>query len=264
MLRANGFRSLIPKTVFSPVRHAGRTVFTKVFTSKPFVVDKDSLVNTLKKFGTDIREKPDGQFELRECKLCHKKNRDKPDNLYKLNVWPSGSFNCFRCSSSGNWIELKQKAEQYFSGVLPDQEEGVKVFKVRGAVTPSTPKESGAPITYVIPNQAISYKPYSNLFPSESRLNARKESDVDLAHRQQVRTHLNSVRGLNDEVLQKYGVGYTVLDFLSGENVWEPKVCISFPWQVRPQYLDGRLTKYTQPDDAHSERDLLIVRSKFR
>lgn len=262
MLRVSGFRSVLNRAVLR-TNYQVRPPLTRTYASKPFVVNKEVLVNTLKKFGTDIREKADGQFELRECKLCTKKNKDKPDNLYKLNVWPSGSFNCFRCSCSGNWNELKKKAEEYSSGNLPVPEEGVKVFKVKGSAS-AVVKEPGQPVTYVIPNQAISYKPYSNLFPSESRLNARKESEQDIAHRQQVRTYLNTVRGLSDEVLQKYGVGYTILDFLSDENAWEPKVCISFPWQVRPHYLEGKLTKYTQPDDAKSERNTLIVRSKFR
>jgi len=261
MLRVSGFRTILNRAVLR-TNHLVRPPLVRTYAAKG-VVNKETLVNTLKKFGTDIREKPDGQFELRVCKLCTKSNKEKPDNLYKLNVWPTGSFNCFRCSCSGNWKELQQKAEQYSSGSLPAPEEGVKVFKVKGSAA-SVAKESGQPVTYVIPNQAISSKPFSNLFPSETRLHARKESEQDIADRQQVRNYLNNVRGLHDEVLQKYGVGYCILDFLSDENVWQPKVCISFPWQVRPHYLEGKLTKYTQPDDANSEKHTLIVRSKYR
>lgn len=227
---------------------------------KPFSIPKKLLIDTLKKFNTDIREKPDGMFELRECKLCTKKGREKPDNLYKLCVWPTGSYNCFRCSRTGNWSSLKEKANELEEGPSDD----VKVYKVKGSVAAVEPKEAGQPPTYIIPNQDIAYKPYRQLFPTVEQLRARKESETDLAQRKQVRDYLNYVRGLNDVVLQKYGVGLSVLDFLSEENEWEPKVCISFPWQVRPDYLEGKLTKYLRPDDAKSEKEFMIVRSKFR
>eukprot|EP00598_Pedospumella_elongata_P004671 CAMPEP_0184971394 /NCGR_PEP_ID=MMETSP1098-20130426/3645_1 /TAXON_ID=89044 /ORGANISM="Spumella elongata, Strain CCAP 955/1" /LENGTH=285 /DNA_ID=CAMNT_0027493511 /DNA_START=63 /DNA_END=916 /DNA_ORIENTATION=+ len=271
MLRVNVFRSstVLKRAVLakrfattigqSTGQHAEEAKLTT--SNKPYTVPKDVLIDTLKKFNTDIREKPDGMFEIRECKLCHKKNRDKPDNLYKLCVWPTGSYNCFRCSSSGNFYDLKDRAEML---VEESPTEDVKIYKVSGSAAAVVPKEAGQPPTYIIPNQHISYKPYRQLFPTVEQLCARKESLTDLEQRRQVRHYLNHVRGLNDEVLQKYGVGLSVLDFLSNENEWEPKVCISFPWQVRPDYLEGKLTKFTHPDDAKSEKEFMIVRSKFR
>ncbi len=271
MLRVNVFRSsAVLKRAVLARRFATTTgqstgqlaeEATQPNTNKPWTLSKKVLISTLKKFNTDIREKPDGMFEVRECKLCHKKNRDKPDNLYKLCVWPSGSYNCFRCNSSGNWFHLKEKAEMLGEGT---PSEDVKIYKVSGSAAAVVPKEAGQPPTYIIPNQHISYKPYRQLFPTVEQLCARKESETDLAQRRQVRHYLNHVRGLNDAVLQKYGVGLSVLDFLSAENEWEPKVCISFPWQVRPDYLEGKLTKFTHPDDAKSEKEFMIVRSKFR
>lgn len=230
--------------------------------SQHFRVEPDELLNVLKKFGTDIRAKPDGQFELKECKLCTKRNKDKPDNLWKLNVWPSGSYNCFRCSSSGNWYDLKNKA----AGCEGSCGEQATVFNVGGKASSnrmnsSTSDKDKAPS--VIPNQTISSKVYYNLFP-EASPKAVKETELDVTRRTQVKEYLNTVRGLHDEVLKKYNIGYAVQQFLSNDNEWVDQVCITFPWQVGPDVLEGKELKYTATDDANSKRDSTIVRIKYR
>lgn len=230
--------------------------------SKHFRVDPEQLLNVLKKFGTDIREKPDGQYELKECKLCSKRNRDKPDNLWKLNVWPSGSFHCFRCSSKGNWLNLKEKSISIDCEGSASQE--VKVFNVGGGKAGSTANENKkGKAPYVIPSQFISSKAFYSLFPEESRKPV-KETELEASRRKQVKDYLNTVRGLNDEVLKKYNIGYTVQQYLSNENEWVDHVCITFPWQVRPDVLEGKELKFTSAGDATATRESTIVRIKYR
>jgi hypothetical protein len=239
--------------------------------SKHFTIPQEQLLTVLKKFRTDIREKPDGQYELKECKLCNKRNRDKPDNVWKLNVWPSGSYNCLRCSSGGSWYDLKQKACGSF---MPDSEAPeVNVFAAKRknpeADSPnsasgkaSAPAKAKVSAPYVIPNQWGSNKPFDNLFPDEKRL--KKATEEDRQRRLQVKTYLNSVRGLNDEVLRKYNVGFTMQEFLNDQNDWQGELCISFPWLMRREALKGKALNYTLASDAESETENIIVRTKYR
>lgn len=224
-----------------------------------FEIDRDNLLNTLKKFGTDMREKPDGCIQLKECKLCNKGNRLNADNIWKLNVWPTGSYNCFRCSSSGNWCDLKDKAGT-FAEETCDSNVNVNFYPPPGG-RKATPAISKPDSPFVIPSQYIAMRPYNNLFPNERRL--AKDTIDDVVDRNEVKTYLNEVRGLDDETLQKYGVGFAHQEFLNNENEWQDELCITFPWKMPRQAVQGMNLNFTNSADAEGKSDL-IVRLKYR
>ena len=62
-----------------------------------------------------------------------------------------------------------------------------------------------------------------------------KAKEMKMAeYRKIVKEYLHEKRGLDDEVLKKYQVGFTVQQFLidneEGESEWQDQICITFPW----------------------------------
>ena len=230
--------------------------------SKQFKANEKDLVQVLSKFGTDIRENPDGRYELKECKLCTKGNRDKPDNLWKLSVWPTGSYNCFRCSCSGNWNDLKLKADNILES--DHNHTAVNIYKVNGG---SHGNSNGNNIPkaikpYNIPTQTLSYKAYYNLFPNNQII-----TEIDQINHNKVKEYLNNVRGINDDILSKYKVGYTTQQFLNNDNIWVDQVCITFPWIIRREEIKDLTVKYGSVVDERNKKNSseeLIVRMKYR
>ena len=219
------------------------------YQSFPTLNDSERI-EVLKRFGTDMRVKDDGIITLKECKMCDKGNRDKDDNLWKLNVFPPGNYHCFRCSCSGSWKDLKQKS----LGVFPSS-----------SLTIAKNKDNSP---FVIPAQQLSLRSFYNLFPDndkEHTTSASKNTLDDIVDRKDIKEYLNNVRGLRDDVLQKYGVGFTRQEFLSNENEWVSQVCVTFPWQMPRATLEGVPLNFVRPADEFStSRDHLIVRTKYR
>jgi hypothetical protein len=152
---------------------------------------------------------------------------------------------------------------------MPDSEAPeVNVFSAKSKGAAGSPDSTGdktsaaAKAPYVIPNQWGSSKPFDNLFPDETRL--LQDTEEDRQRRQQVKSYLNSVRGLNDEVLRKYNVGFATQEFLNDQNDWKGELCISFPWQMKRDALQGMTLNYTNALDAKSKRENIIVRTKYR
>jgi hypothetical protein len=227
-----------------------------------FEVDPTVLVHTLKQFGTDMREKSDGCLQLKECKLCKKGNRLKPDNIWKLNVWPSGSFHCFRCSSKGNWYDLQESARSYVEGAGASAvDTNVTVYPAPGGVKKGAAYTGVSTEPYIIPAQYIANRPHYNLFPTSQRL--QKDSIEDKLDRAEVKKHLNDVRGLTDATLLKYNVGFAYQEFLNDENKWEEELCVTFPWIMPRQSLEGMNLDFKSAGDSEGTEDL-VVRLKYR
>lgn len=235
-----------------------------------FGPSREEVLDTIKRFGTDIREDSEGRYQVKECKLCHKGNRDKPDNLWKLTVWPEGTYNCFRCSSSGSYSMLKEKVCELPAADTNDINVFPFITSSGEQIRASTEHGSGsglavkakAPAQTPVPNQTNSYKPFHNLFPDEAQ--AAREGVDNKIDREEVLTYLNSNRGLRSDVLRKYGVGFAHQEFLSNENVWEDHLCVTFPWQIQREELNGLNVKFSVSGDADSKADRVIVRTKYR
>jgi hypothetical protein len=86
------------------------------------------------------------------------------------------------------------------------------------------------PISFVIPDQSRMKSYEQNLFPTTSQPRVNNNSVIDES-REKVLKYLTSVRGLSEEALLKYSVGFAVQQFLSDEKkTWIDHVCITFPW----------------------------------
>jgi twinkle protein len=95
-------------------------------------------------------------------------------------------------------------------------------------------------VKYVVPDQALTNQHFLNLFPTDddNQAPAIPEQEAKKAklaeQRQIVKDYLNQTRGLDDEVLRKYQVGFTVQQFLienaEGESEWKDQICVTFPW----------------------------------
>jgi hypothetical protein len=226
------------------------------------------VINEVSKFGSDLRVQLNDIVNVRECKLCNKRNRDKADNLWVLHVWPSGSFHCFRCANSGNWTTLKEKAavcglhsapvSVFYATDRGSYTKNPAVRLPRAAVTHNNTQPTVTKTALLIPNQTIFQKPFNYLWGSaatrsavvaavsEIEANKKKsataaaaaianvvaESKFVLEMRRTAKRYLNQVRGLDDSVLRAYGVGVAVQDFLNDEAKWVPQVCVTFPWVV--------------------------------
>lgn len=147
-------------------------------------LQRSELMGVLQKFNTDIREQADGRIELKECKLCNKKNRLKADNIWKLSVWQeTGSFNCMRCSKGGSWRDLQRAVgmvgkphssgamgnSPYLRSLLSGQSPMKKQALSSAATTAAaaTEKVSDASVgkEYLLPSQILVASYHCNLFP---------------------------------------------------------------------------------------------------
>ena len=77
------------------------------FVSKHFKLDQNELKKVIATMDTEYRDCQDG-IEFKLCKLCSKGNKTHSGNIWKLRVRTDGSFYCFRCSHSGNWLNFKE------------------------------------------------------------------------------------------------------------------------------------------------------------
>ncbi|KAJ1440893.1 hypothetical protein B484DRAFT_476558 [Ochromonadaceae sp. CCMP2298] len=248
--------------------------------SSTFKPLRKDLIDVLNRFGTDIREKSPGQFELRECKLCDKGNRDALDNLWKLTVWENGGFNCFRCSTKGNWTDLKEASGRVgrapgarggsFTALKPSSASSSTFSSTSSsAPTSSSSASDSEPKAYVIPNQAIYKKAQSSLFDPPQTGGNGFERRVSQAQQDQARKYLNEVRGINDTTLLKYSVGVAVQQYLNDVNEWVDHVCVTFPWVVHVAQSDLHGAVFASAADKEAGGGgggggSLIARMKYR
>ena len=197
---------------FQPFAHSHcaqpRQYARKVHTSssrRNYAPEESDMLHVLSSFKTDIRPRADGIIEVKECKLCSKGNRSNVDNLWKLGIWPTGGYNCFRCGRGGNWNDLKTRFMKYNSrrssngddggygigvgGSAGDIQDYQSIDTIRNALAAgatSSRKEqaksspiimhrdglagdaaaSSSPGPFMIPNQALAVSYHRALFPT--------------------------------------------------------------------------------------------------
>jgi hypothetical protein len=229
-------------------------VYPYVKSSLPQIIDDN--------WKTTCRLHPSSNsLEVRECHLCHKGNREKPDNLWKLKINNNGSYYCFRCSAGGNWAEFKEKAMKInrapsSSSSLASEPITVEVessITMDAVVSPTSSSASHSDIpvsntftptptepsksthsipTYNYPDQEQHFQYHRNLFPAKPEYGKSAFIKSLQANRKLVKSYLHDNRKLNDIVLRRYGIGFTLQQFLNDENEWKDHVCITFPWII--------------------------------
>ena len=165
-----------------------------------------------------------GDTQVKECYLCEKKNKCEEDNIWRLYVRSNGSYYCYRCSKGGGFSELKYNYGKY-SKEVQNKKSKNKIIENKG----SARRDSDSNIEdlnynenddeeikkYVIPDQKLMKSFSKNLFPSED-----KSNDSLSSSRKKVLKYLNKQRGLNDEILMKYSVGFTNQQFLAENGIF--------------------------------------------
>lgn len=215
------------------------------------------VINTLK---TEHRVKDDGYIELKECNLCSKPNKDKVDNIWKLNIRPDGSYYCYRCSMGGSFQDLRRKANASITAPSSNREV-LSEF--------SDGFESGSKKA-MYPNQVQTHQFHENLFPLEGHASNAKETK----HRESALKYLNEVRGINDEILKKYMIGYGIQQFISKDSEeWVDHVCITFPILESADHVDGKNISFHASAASNpkakkpisiQDKELYYQRVKFR
>lgn len=144
---------------------------------------------------------------VEECPFCPPVS-GKPDNMYKLYILrQSGVFKCHRCGNQGSWFDFRRRIGNGVSLFKP-MENGSDEHprRVKSSDAASAAKEQIFPTSetqdrYV---QGLWYK-----YPS-------------------ARDYLKNERGLQDEVLKKYGVGAAHFQMTDDRGV-RSHLCITFP-----------------------------------
>jgi hypothetical protein len=220
-------------------------------------------------------------LEVRECHLCHKGNKEKQDNIWKLKINNNGSYYCFRCSAGGNWAEFKEKALKVkvvaSSSSSPVSSPSVEntAKDTTASATTSSPSSSAAPdiekVTpvdsrsissvqiYNFPDQEQYFQYHRNLFPLKPEYGKSSFMKSLQANRKVVKSYLHDNRKLNDIVLRKYGIGFTLQQFLNDENEWKDHVCITFPWIIPSEQIkEDQISFKPKPSEEKGEDTLSV------
>ena len=95
------------------------------------------------------------------------------------------------------------------------------------------------------------------IIPTTLDLFKLKKGSPHVENAAMVLEFLNKVRGINSDILMRYGVGMAIEKFMMGDsNVWEDQVCVTFPWMKAIESAP----KLALDEEAPME----IIRIKYR
>lgn len=174
------------------------------FASKHFRVQDGDVERLLKRFNLHYTiNHPKNIAVVKVCPFCHD-TKGQRDNFFKLNIFlDSGGYKCFRCCQSGSWFDLRRNLKPSSLSVTP-------------------------PTTHTTP---VSSPPDPSLH-SHHRHALRSELS-------NVKTYLNSKRGITDDVLDAFGVGATTVRAKIHDS-WTEYPSIAFPMYND----DGQLVRH--------------------
>lgn len=210
------------------------------------------------------KENSPKMIEVRECHLCSKGNKSKPDNLWKLCVFSNGGYHCFRCAESGNWSQFTTKANEVkvytpindhdddiivnvqqsspTQTAVTNHSEGsnedVKIISKPNNHSSFSEEFQETLQNYVFPHQEQYHNYHTNLFPPEKEYRRTDYIKQLQKERDRVKHYLHESRKLNDIVLRRYLIGFTKQSFLNDDNAWIDHTCITFPWMVPQDQID--------------------------
>jgi hypothetical protein len=194
------------------------------------------VVQFVETLNQEYRVRPDGQIEVKECHLCNKRNKDKPDNCWKLMVHTNGSYHCFRCAESGSFELLQAKMNAPVS-----KRTQVKPSPVISLSASADGQSRGKyeitqrAVEYVLPDQREYGQLHADLF-------AHTEADPGNIHEHitvgstntqrrndaaSVLKYLYNVRCISPAILRKYQVGIAKQQFLNDTGALAYFVAIS-------------------------------------
>lgn len=235
------------------------------FVSKHYEVNPSELTSLITKSFKDVRRNDSSEtVEIKKCfNDCVKERKGMADNAWKLNIRQNGSYYCYRCSSGGNWYDLKRRLSK--AGALnvtsnssdasvidPSNEDSHSHDNIFPSSSNSDDLEMRREKTkpYVIPDQQSAFDHHKALlsaimlplppanssapYPVSTSSSSTKEKSPSPQARHHVLHYLRHTRGLSDEVLLRYGVGVGVQAWMddSHNNEWVDKVTVTFPWMT--------------------------------
>ena len=173
------------------------------FVSKHYELSKTEVSEYLERKKLAFRVQGNGQINAKECPFC-KPHKGRADNMWKLYLRQSdGAYFCHRCGTKGSWFDFKRH-----HGDLP-------------AVESSSSNSRLETKQVKLPNQDEPVMWSENLLRHNRHPEAYK--------------YLTETRGIEPDVLRKYGVGACSQKFRDDEKegVWNDHECVVFPWIVR-------------------------------
>jgi len=173
-----------------------------VYMSKHFVLRPGDVEKMLRLNNISFKESSE-HVNIRECPFCHP-IKGKLDNMYKLSVSKqTGAFNCFRCNTRGNWWKLRRK--------------------LHGDNSPSAASSCIESVETVATNRFASVEKPVTLTREE--LESYRHQYVKSYG---LRTYMRDIRGINDDVAEKYSVGGGRFKFMENGR-WVEQLCFTFP-----------------------------------
>lgn len=164
------------------------------------------------------------------------------------NVVGGGTWNCFRCQSSGSWYDLKNLSN------------GVQFSSTTEVMSPQETK-SGSGQSRVRPKLKLPNQETARRF-TPTLMNESKFPEVA-----EIRKYLTEERKLSMDAMSKYGVGIGVYEF-PDENVYVKTFCVTFPWvmtlaQLKSQDKElGTVTDLAKIDKAADESVFRRVKAR--
>ena len=237
---------------------AGLQDTSKTFVSQHYTVNPKEIRDLVSVMKSEFRTNG-SHIEVKQCTLCSKGNRSKPDNLWKLYINPNGSYHCFRCSQGGSWFNLKQRVlgdpGPLFAPIetdecreevqLPDQQSAFLHTKVSFHLFMYSFLNFCNHLFYFLCQVLFGVNP--------------------LPYAAEVLNYLLDVRQLDKKVLQRYGVGCSSQSFMNDKNEYVSESCVTFPWYVSVSTV-RKLTESDVEADAHTDSSgaFIIERIKHR
>lgn len=94
------------------------------------------------------------------------------------------------------------------------------------------------------------------IIPTTLNLFNQKKESPYLQNAATVLKFLNTVRGINSDILMRYGVGMAIEKFMGDSGAWEDQLCVTFPW-MKAKESDSKLALEEEPP-------MEIIRIKYR
>lgn len=180
------------------------------FVSKFYKLDPFEVQNYMKRNHVAYR-KSGRHVCVKECPFCHP-IMDDPTNMYKLYVLTSnGLFHCHRCKTQGSWLKLRRQ----ISGVSSEAGE---------------PPIMGSGELGMLDGEQSDDEASTGGAPSPPRSSLQRYQEMLNVHQKDMKKFIRNERGLNADVLEKYGVGLGKSWFYDAKtDIKCEELCYMFP-----------------------------------
>lgn len=104
---SSGYSNQSPASRYASHNNNSNSNGASTFVSSHVTMERADILSYLARRNIVYKDYPD-KVGVMDCPFC-KPTYNRPDNQWKLAIFPSGGFNCVRCGSSGSWYDFKQR-----------------------------------------------------------------------------------------------------------------------------------------------------------